>query len=160
MKNMEKEIKPGIKLHTIKTEKFKTNLIAMFLSMPITRENVTKNALISSVLRRGAMNMPTLLDISKTLEEMYGASFDNGIDKTGDNQILKFYIEAINDNYIPQNGENMLKTSIEKLIEIVFNPLIKDTVIFLLFSLLPTPLLAFSMPYEQLFSAILLPLTA
>ena len=40
------------------------------------------------------------------------------------------------------------------------NPLIKDTVIFLLFSLLPTPLLAFSMPYEQLFSAILLPLTA
>ena len=37
---------------------------------------------------------------------------------------------------------------------------IKDTVIFLLFSLLPTPLLAFSMPYEQLFSAILLPLTA
>ena len=126
MKNIEKEIKPGIKLHTIKTEKFKTNLIAIFLSMQITRENVTKNALISSILRRGSMNMPTLLDISKKLEEMYGASFDNGIDKIGDNQILKFYIETINDNYIPQNGENMLKTSIEKLIEIVFNPLIKD----------------------------------
>ena len=126
MKYMEKELKAGIKLHTIKTEKFKTNLIAIFLSMPITRENVTKNALISAVLRRGSMNMPTLLDISKTLEEMYGASFDNGIDKTGDNQILKFYIETINDNYIPHNGENMLKTSIEKLVEIVFNPSIKD----------------------------------
>ena len=126
MKYIEKEIKTGIKLHTIKTEKFKTNLISVFLSMPITRENVTKNALISSILRRGSMNMPTLLEISKTLEEMYGASFDNGIDKTVDNQILKFYIETINDNYIPQNGENMLKTSIEKLLEIVFNPLIKD----------------------------------
>ena len=57
---------------------------------------------------------------------MYGATFDNGIDKTGDNQILKFYVETINDNYIPQNGENMLKTSIEKLLEIVFNPLIED----------------------------------
>ena len=34
--------------------------------------------------------MPTLLDISKKLEEMYGASFDNGIDKIGDNQILSF----------------------------------------------------------------------
>ena len=126
MKYIEKEIKTGIKLHTIKTEKFKTNLISVFLSMPITRENVTKNALISSILRRGSMNMPTLLEISKTLEEMYGASFDNGIDKTVDNQILKFYIETINDNYIPYNGENMLKTSIEKLLEIVFNPLIKD----------------------------------
>ena len=126
MKYIEKEIKTGIKLHTIKTEKFKTNLISVFLSMPITRENVTKNALISAILRRGSINMPTLLEISKTLEEMYGASFDNGIDKTGDNQILKFYIETINDNYIPHNGENMLKTSIEKLLEIVFNPLIKD----------------------------------
>lgn len=126
MKYSEKKIKAGIKLHTIKTEKFKTNLIAIFLSMPITRENVTKNALISSILRRGCVSMPTALDISKTLEEMYGATFDNGIDKTGDNQILKFYIETINDNYIPQNGENILKTSIEKLLEIVFNPLIKD----------------------------------
>lgn len=126
MKYIEKEIKTGIKLHTIKTEKFKTNLISVFLSMPITRENVTKNALISAILRRGSMNMPTLLEISKTLEEMYGASFDNGIDKTVDNQILKFYIETINDNYIPHNGEDMLKTSIEKLLEIVFNPLIKD----------------------------------
>ena len=100
-------IKEGVNLHTIKTEKFKTNLISVFLSMPITRENVTKNALISAILRRGSMNMPTLLEISKTLEEMYGASFDNGIDKTVDNQILKFYIETINDNYIPHNGENM-----------------------------------------------------
>ena len=126
MKYTEKEIKSGIKLHTITTEKFKTNLIAIFLSMPITREEVTKNALISAVLRRGSINMPTSLEISKTLEEMYGATFDNGIDKTGDNQILKFYEETINDNFIPHNGENMLKTSIEKLLEIVFNPLIED----------------------------------
>lgn len=70
--------------------------------------------------------MPTSLDISKTLENLYGATFDNGIDKTGDNQILKFYIETINDNYLPQSDENMLKISIEKLLEIVFNPLIKD----------------------------------
>jgi len=125
-REIKKKIKKGVKLHTIKTEKFKTNLIAVFLSMPITRENVTKNALISSILRRGCISMPTSLDISKTLENLYGATFDNGIDKTGDNQILKFYIETINDNYLPQSDENMLKISIEKLLEIVFNPLIKD----------------------------------
>ena len=46
-------MKQGIKLHTINTNKFKTNLIAMFLSIPLTRENVTKNSLLVSVLRRG-----------------------------------------------------------------------------------------------------------
>ena len=126
MRYKEKEIKKGIKLHLIQTEKFKTNLIAIFLSLPITRENVTKNSLVTAVLRRGSKNMPTLAQINQELEEMYGASFDNGLDKTGDNHILKFYLESINDNFIPQKDENMLKKSIEKLLEIAFNPLIEN----------------------------------
>ena len=126
MQYNEKEIKKGIKLHEIQTDKFKTNLIAVFLSMPITKENVTKNSLISAVLRRGSMNMPTQAQISQELDEMYGASFDCGLDKTGDNHILKFYLEAVNDKFLPQTDENMLKTSIEKLLEIVFNPLVEN----------------------------------
>ena len=126
MQYKEKEIKNGIKLHEIQTDKFKTNLIAVFLTLPITKENVTKDALISAVLRRGSKNMQTLAQISKDMEEMYGASFDCGIDKTGDNHVLKFYIETINDNYIPQKDANMLKTAIEKLIEIIFNPLLEN----------------------------------
>ena len=126
MQYTEKEIKNGIKLHEIKTEKFKTNLIAVFLSMPITREDVTKNSLLSAVLRRGSKNMSTLVQISQEMEEMYGASFDCGLDKTGDNHILKFYIETINDKFLPQNDENILKKSIDKLFEIIFNPLVEN----------------------------------
>ena len=47
----ETEIKKGIKMHCIKTDKFKTNLIAVFLTTKLNRENVTKNALVSTVLR-------------------------------------------------------------------------------------------------------------
>ena len=126
MQYNEKEIKEGIKLHQIKTEKFKTNLIAIFLTMPISRENVTKNALLLSVLRRGSKNMPTQEKISQELEKMYGAGFDCGIDKTGDNHVLKFYLESINDKFLPQTNENMLEESIEKLFEIAFNPLIEN----------------------------------
>ena len=126
MRYNDKEIKKGIKLHEIQTDKFKTNLIAVFLSMPITKENVTKNSLISAILRRGSKNMPTQAQISQELEEMYGASFDCGLDKTGDNHILKFYLESVNDSFLPQANENMLETSIEKLLEIVFNPLVEN----------------------------------
>ena len=126
MQYTEKEIKKGIKLHEIKTEKFKTNLIAVFLSMPIRREDITKNSLLSAVIRRGSKNMPTLAQISQEMEEMYGASFECGLDKTGDNHILKFYIETINDKFLPQNNENILKRSIDKLLEIVFNPLVEN----------------------------------
>ena len=120
------EIKKGIKLHVIKTDKFKTNLMAVFLTTKLTRENVTKNALISMVLRRGSKTMKTQEEISKSMEEMYGAIFDCGLDKTGDNQVLKFYIESINDNYLPKHNENILEKSVRNLLEIVFNPYIEN----------------------------------
>ena len=120
------DIKEGIKLHTINTNKFKTNIIAVFLTTPISRETVTNNAVISSILRRGSKTMPTQEQISKDLEEMYGASFDCGLDKTGDNHIIKFYLESINDNFLPQNEDNMLKISSEKLLDIVCNPVTEN----------------------------------
>ena len=120
------DIKKGIRLHTIRTEKFKTNLIAIMLTTKLNRENVTKNALIPAVLRRGTKNLITQEEINKKLEEMYGASLDCGLDKTGDNQVLKFYIETVNDEFLPQEAENMLKTSLEKIFEFVFNPYLEN----------------------------------
>lgn len=125
MEYKQTQLKRGIKLHTINTDKFKTNLIAVFMTTKLNRENVTKNALISALLRRGSKTMPSQEEISKQMEEMYGASFDCGLDKTGDNQVLKFYLETVNDNFLPQKGEDMLKNSLEKLLEIVFNPYIE-----------------------------------
>ena len=118
----ETEIKKGIKMHCIKTDKFKTNLIALFLTTKLNRENVTKNALVSTVLRRGSKNMQTQEDISKQMEEMYGASFDCGLDKTGDNQVLKFYIEVLNDNFLPRTNEDLLESAVKNMLEIVFDP--------------------------------------
>ena len=126
MEYKQTEIKKGIKLHTIKTEKFKTNLIAIMLTTKLNRENVTKNALVPAVLRRGTKNLTTQEEINKKLEEMYGASLDCGLDKTGDNQVLKFYIETVNDEFLPQEAENMLKTSLEKIFEFVFNPYLEN----------------------------------
>lgn len=126
MKCAENELKEGIKLHIIKTDKFKTNLVAVFLTTKLNRENVTKNALISLMLRRGSSKMNSQEEISKKMEEMYGASFDCGLDKTGDNQVLKFYIESINDDFLPKKGENILNESIQSLFDIVFNPYLEN----------------------------------
>ena len=118
-------IKKGIDLHLIETNKFKTNLLAVFLTTPLQKETVTKNALIPAVLRRGSQNMKTQDEISIALEEMYGASFDCGIDKIGDDQILKFYLETINNEFLPEQEDN-LKKAIDILLEVVFSPLLEN----------------------------------
>lgn len=120
-----KELKKGIMFHKINTNKFKTNLFAVFIATPLTRENVTKNALITAILRRGSKNIPSQDLISKKLEEMYGATFDCGIEKTGDNQIIKFYLEAINEEFLPEK-ENLSKKCINILFDIIFNPYIEN----------------------------------
>ena len=125
MKDKRTEIKPGITLHEIKTNKFKTNLCAIFLSTPLERKNVTLNALLPMILRRGSNRIRTQEEISKILEEMYGADFDCGVEKSGNNQILKFYLESLNDNFVKEK-ENILEKSLSVLIDIVFNPLIKE----------------------------------
>ena len=126
MKYRESIIKKGIKLHIINTEKFKTNLISIMITTKLQREDVTKNALIPAVLKRGTANMTTQEEINKKLEEMYGASFDCGIDKTGDNQVLKFYLETINDEFAFNKNEKLLQQAIEKLFEIIFNPYLEN----------------------------------
>ncbi len=124
MNYYKKEIKKGITIHKINTNKFKTNLYSIFIATPLKKETVTKNALLTAVLRRGSMNIPSQDLLSKKLEEMYGASFDCGIEKTGDNQIIKFYLETINEKFIPEK-EDIEQKCIEILFEIVFNPLIE-----------------------------------
>ena len=118
-------IKEGIKFHKIQTNKFKTNLFAIFLNTELTRENVTKNALIAAVLRRGTKEFETQELISKELENMYGAGFDCGIEKSGDYHTFKFYLEVINDKFLPEN-ENLSKNALELLFSIVFNPYIEN----------------------------------
>lgn len=115
----------GIKTHKIETNQFKTNLYAVFLATPLSRENVTKDALIAAVLRRGTMSIPSQDKISKELEEMYGASFDCGIEKTGDNHIIKFYLEALNEEFLPEK-EELTQKCINILLDIVTNPLVEN----------------------------------
>ena len=120
------DIKKGIKLHCIETNKFKTNLMAVFITLPLNRETITFDSMIPAVLKRGTANLNTQEEISKELENMYGASYDCGIEKIGDNHILKFYFESLNDNFIPENKENIAKASLDLLFDIILNPLTVD----------------------------------
>lgn len=125
MKDQVQNLKEGINLHLIKTNNFKTNLYAVFLATPLKKETVTLNALLTAVLRRGTKSMPSQDLISKKLEEMYGASFDCGIEKTGDNHILKFYLEAISEEFLPKK-EELQEKCLDILLDIIMNPLVEN----------------------------------
>ena len=110
-----------IKIKRFENNKFKTNEIAVFATIKQTQEN----ALIPAVLRRGSTNYRNQLEISQKLENMYGASFNCGVDKSGDYIILKFFIETINNEY-SDSKENLAQEAFNLLTDIVFNPLVEN----------------------------------
>lgn len=122
MDYQKEKIKQGVTLHQIHTENFKTNLYAIFLAIPLEKEKVTLDALTGAVLRRGTEKLQTQEQISKELENMYGASFNCGVEKTGDNHILKFYLETLSEEFLPE-PEELTQKCISILFDIVFNPL-------------------------------------
>jgi predicted Zn-dependent peptidase len=97
----------------------------VFITVPLSRETVTLNALLPAVLKRGTVKLDSQEKISIELENMYGSTFDCGIDKIGDNHVIKFYLESLNDNFIPQDV-GQIEKSINLLLDILFNPLIED----------------------------------
>lgn len=112
-------------IHTINTDKFKTNLIAAFILVDLKTEDITKNALIPSVLRRGTENLKTMKEISNKMDDMYGAVFDASSDKIGDKQALQLYISTIDDEYA-LNNEKLLLESIDFINDLIFNPKLVD----------------------------------
>ena len=94
------ELMEGVKLHKINTKKYKTNLLAIYLTSKLDRKHVTENALMLAILRRGTNKLKTQEDINIKLEELYGADFNCGIDKLCNDSVFKFYIESLNDEFL------------------------------------------------------------
>ena len=117
----ERLIKRGIKSHIVETDLFKTNVISIYFTVPLTRKDVTKNSVLTLLLKNGGKKFPTQYDVSRKLDKMYGAYLSFGVTKRGDNQVIKFYIDTIKNDYTFEK-EDLLEESFELLLDIIFNP--------------------------------------
>lgn len=115
----------GVRFNFIKNNKFKTSMIGVFFSTPMTVENVSVNALIPAVLRRGTKKFPTMREISKKLESLYGAKFDCGVSKKGENQIIKFYGETVNKRYTGSDQDTLSELA-DLINDVIFNPILEN----------------------------------
>lgn len=118
-----KNLCQGVDLHILKTPKFKTNLMSVYLTIPFKRDSVTYVSLLSHVLKRGSKNYPTLKDMSRRLDDLYCASLSCGTRVKGDSEALFISSEYISDAYI---GENLTQKIAELISDILFSPLTEN----------------------------------
>ncbi len=117
----------GYKLTSIKTDKFKTNLIAVSFQSEINRETVTSRALLPYVLRNATEKFPSKKEINAYLETLYGASLSTTVEKKGKTHNIKFYMALANEKFLA-NREPLLEEGVELLKEVIFKPCFVDGV--------------------------------
>jgi predicted Zn-dependent peptidase len=115
-----KEMK-GFKLHIVQTEKFKTNTIVWKMKAPLTSENVTKRALLPSVLQSSSKAFPSTAKLRSYLDELYGANLFVDVSKKGEYQVLSFSLEIANEKFL-SDPEPLLKKGLELLASLLVSP--------------------------------------
>src|SRR3970282_1557192 len=120
MSILKTNIGKGINLYVSQMDKFKTLTINIYINNRLSNETA-KFALLPSVLKRGSQNYKTYKDITKHLEELYGATFSFSIYKKGERQIAQFRLEITDSSYIK---DDITEDGVKFISDILLNPLV------------------------------------
>lgn len=121
------QIKEGVFLSAVKTDKFKTNLLTVNLLVPLSKKTASLNSLLTDVMKRGTVNYPTMQSLNKKQDELYSLGLASYVQKRGEAQVVVFELSAIDDNYT-FDKTNLLDQSIQLLGEMIFSPVTENGV--------------------------------
>lgn len=114
-----------LRLHVLPTKRFKTFAVSLFAGVPLTESGVTPIALTPFALRRGTRSYPETISFREKLDDLYGAGFGFDLYKRGDNQIVQFRLDIINDRFV-SSTESLLGEALAFLGEVLTAPATED----------------------------------
>ena len=119
------KLNENISLTFIPMTKLKTTSVGIYLGRELNKKEASLNAVLPYVLIKGCKEAKNASEISKYLQNLYGAKLYTGVNKRGDNQFINFEGEVISDRFTP-NGEKLLSSLLKLMLSIIFEPLTKD----------------------------------
>ncbi len=99
MEEIARELFPGVRLTTIRTDRFPRACFSVHLLRPLRAADASRNALLMPVLRRGTRTLPDKVRIDAALAGLGGASLEPVLGQMGDTLSIGFRAS------FPENGE-------------------------------------------------------
>ena len=113
----------NINLYVIDDKKYKTVYSAAFLHRRLDRDEVTLNSLLSKVLKTGTQLHPSMSELSKYAESLYGCAFDVSITKRANVQSIVSTVNMVSDRFTNETGED---DAFNLMLDLLFRPAIND----------------------------------
>ena len=115
------ELMPGVFLSHLRSDKFKTACMSINLLTQLKRETAAMNALIPAVLRRGTTRYPDMEQLSRRLDELYGAAIEPVVRRVGEVHCLGFFASFPEPAFLP-GGEALLGEMSSLMAELLISP--------------------------------------
>ena len=116
------EIQEKVNLHLLKSDKFKTDLIGVYIKRPLKEKEASMNALLTRVLERGMSKYQTAQELNIHLDGLYGAILVSDVHKYGERHVFQFKMQIPDKRYVPSN--DIFLESIHTLNELINHPLV------------------------------------
>lgn len=118
------QIAEGVRLVSVKTDKFKTSRINFTMVTPLS-DNISAKAILPYLLHRRCAQYPDFTAFNRVLDELYGAVVSSSAMKLGENLLLSINMTAVDDRFA-LNGDKVTDQCVELLTKLVFDPIIVD----------------------------------
>lgn len=118
-------VSDGIALRVLSTDRFKAGMLSVSAVLPIDRKKTPLTSLLLSVLRRGTVKYPSLADVNRRLDYLYGTGLSIRNFYRGDCQIIGFSADLLDGSYLPL-GEDLTDGVLELIEEILFHPCLDE----------------------------------
>ncbi|MFC0296771.1 EF-P 5-aminopentanol modification-associated protein YfmF [Geobacillus jurassicus] len=110
-----------VRVHTISTDKYKTNTIVWKMKARLAKETVTLRALLPYVLQSGTADYPSVKALRTYLDELYGATLNVDLTKKGEHHIMTIRIDVANERFLPEQTP-LLEKALQLLADLLFRP--------------------------------------
>ncbi|MGG3160482.1 pitrilysin family protein [Geobacillus stearothermophilus] len=110
-----------VRVHTISTDKYKTNTIVWKMKAPLAKETVTLRALLPYVLQSGTADYPSVKALRTYLDELYGATLNVDLTKKGEHHIMTIRIDVANERFLPEQTP-LLSKALQLLADLLLRP--------------------------------------
>lgn len=110
-----------MRLHVAPSRKFKTATVKIFLRCDLEPRAATEISALRFVLRHGTEAHPSLRDVVRVMESLYGGGMEMNISKLGEQQVLVLGLEVLGERFVPP-GSGLLKQALSLLCDILLRP--------------------------------------
>ncbi len=119
------QLNDGIKLSTIQTDKFKSEVLSFTLSLSSGAKSAVLAMLLAGILKRGTKKYPSIADLNLRLDELYASSLDIRSTQIGKNMILTISADMLDGRFIP-DGTDVFDGILELIYETLLFPRLEN----------------------------------